>query len=455
VKRVAIIGGGFAGLAAGVELAARGMQVTVLEGRPRLGGRAYSFVDDDTGEVVDNGQHAMMGCYRHTLDFLERIGASHKLVRQENLRVDMLHHRFGAGTIGCVALPSPLHMLSGILGYRLLTRAERWRALLGGTRLMAMRRRRDARLMTSTVEELLIALGQSANARASFWYPVAIAMLNESPDRAAAAPFAEVLARAFFGSRRDSQFVLPKVGLSDLYTDDARRFIEARDGCVVVKASVASLMLHDGRVVTVQLRDGTSLETDACISAVPPKALATLLPAALRAASAFESLDRFEPSPIVSTHLWLDRSVLDSQFVGLVGTTTQWIFNRSKLTANGNGHSPHRHGPQALSAVISAGREVAEWEPTRIADTIVADLRALVPAARSAQVLRTVVVKEKSATISATPAAERLRPGAATPLPNFFLAGDWTATGLPPTIEGAVESGDRAAASVAALLAGQ
>src|SRR5439155_3216748 len=129
-------------------------------------------------------------------------------------------------------LPSPLHALVGILRYRLLSRGERAGALSAGMRLMVMRRRGDDRLRDWTLARLLIALGQSANARQSFWDPIAVATLNESPERAAAAPFAEVLARAFFGSRRDSQFVLSRVGLSELYTSDARRFIEARGGCI-------------------------------------------------------------------------------------------------------------------------------------------------------------------------------------------------------------------------------
>jgi squalene-associated FAD-dependent desaturase len=438
VKSVAIIGGGFAGLAAGVELAARAVPVTVLEARARLGGRAYSFRDDERGEVLDNGQHALMGCYTHTLAFLDRIGALDKVVRQPNLRVEMIDAHRGAGVIAATALPSPLHMLGGVLGYGLLTRAERLRALLGGIRLMAMRQRRDPRLAESTVEQLLIGLGQSANARSSFWYPVAIATLNETPDRAAAAPFAEVLARAFFGSRSGSQFVLPRVGLSDLYVDDARRFIEARGGRVEMKAAVSELRIENGQVNALRLRDGREITTEAVISTVPPHALRQFAPESLRSDAAFDL------SPIVSVHLWFDRSVLVSDFVGLLGTTTQFVFNRTKLTAQGNGN-----GRQCVSAVISAGRDLVAWETTRITDTVVADIRALLPGARSAPLLRAVVVKEKHATISVTPDADRARPQMETPIPNFLLAGDWTQTGLPPTIESAVLSGQRAAQWIA------
>lgn len=441
MKRVAIIGGGFAGLSAGVELAARGYAVEILEARPRLGGRAYSFRDDATGEVIDNGQHALMGCYRETLAFLDRIGAAHKLMRQDNLRVHMVHPQRGAGAIACATLPSPLHLLTGILRYPLLTRTERLRSLLGGMQAMSLHRRRDPRLRDWSVAQLMRALRQSPNACASFWYPVAVATLNESPDRAVAAPFTEVLARAFFRTRQDSQFVFPTVGLSELYTDDARHYVEARGGRVRLKAAVASLAFRRGRVEGVQLRDGRYIAADACISAVTPKALAAMLPDGIRQSCRLPALTAFETSPIISVHLWCDRPVLTDAFVGLIGTTTQWVFNRSALTRN----TCSTNGGQCVSAVISAGREIVDWPAAQIAETVTADLQRLVPPAHTVRVVQSVVVKEKQATISITPAAERSRPGAATPIDNFFLAGDWIDTDLPPTIESAVCSGRRAA----------
>lgn len=443
MKQVAIIGGGFAGLAAGAALAERGVAVTVLEERAHLGGRAYSFRDEATGEVVDNGQHALMGCYHHTLAFLERIGAGAKVVRQRNLRVEMIHPQRGRGAIACPSLPSPLHVGAGLLGYSILSRRERLGALLAGLRMMAMRRRGDARLRHATLHELLCDLGQSQHTRESFWNPVAIATLNEAPERAAAAPFAEVLARAFFGSRTDSQFVLPAVGLSELYTDDASRFIRERGGMVSLRARVIGIDLGERDAVRLRLADGRRLDPDACISTLPPRVLDRILSDDLRRRLGLPALDRFETAPIVSAHLWFDRPVLGCEFVGLLGTRTQWVFNRSGLLRE---RRRGADGPlHALSAVISAGRDVVDWDAERIAMQIVGDLRSLVPAARTAVLLRSVVVREKNATVSPTPAAERLRPPIETRAPAFFVAGDWVATGLPPTIESAVLSGARAA----------
>jgi len=477
VKRVIVVGGGFAGLAAATRLAERGVAVTVLEARGRLGGRAYSFQDETTGTVVDNGQHAMMGCYSHTLGFLARIGAAAQVVRQSSLHVELRHPTRGAGVIACPTLPGPLHMLAGVLRYRLLTRAERLQALVAGVRLMALRRRRDPWLASVTVDEMLIALGQSPEARTCFWHPIAIATLNESPARAAAAPFVEVLARAFFGSRADSQFVLPRVGLSELYVDGARTYVEARGGHVESHAPVAAVFLKGGRVDGVALRDGRRIHADACVLAVPPAALGALLPPALRARAPWSGVGGFETSPIVSVHLWYDRPVLDSDFVGLLGTTTQWAFDRTRIVgaaahgaggaaAHGaGGAAAHGAGGRdggravggdgaaaehAVSTVVSAARAVVDWDTDRIRDQVVADLASLLPQARAARVTRAIVVKERRATIATTPDVERRRPDVVTPVPGLLLAGDWTDTGLPPTIESAVLSGERAADHVVA-----
>ncbi|MEW6271313.1 MAG: FAD-dependent oxidoreductase, partial [Thermodesulfobacteriota bacterium] len=166
----------------------------------------------------------------------------------------------------------------------------------------------------------------------------------------------------------------------------------------------------------------------------------------------WRDLEALGASPIVSVHLWYDRPVLDGEFAGLLGTTTQFAFDRTRLCGTRLPGSD-ADGSSQVSAVISAGHEEEGWENGRLASTVVADIAALFPAARGARVVRSVVVKEKHATISCTPAAERLRPGPETPLRNLFLAGDWTATDLPPTIEGAVRSGERAAGLASARLA--
>ena len=445
---VLIMGGGFAGLSAATALAASGFRVTVLEKRPVLGGRAYSYTDQTTGEVIDNGQHAMMGCYTEMFRFLDRIGATDKLAIQPGLRVDMLDPEHGAGAISCLPLPNPLHMGAGVLGYRLLAVADRARVLAGGLRLLLMKRWGDARLRELTVDGVLDLLGQSAAARRAFWYPVAIATLNDDPRIASADLLAEVMVRAFFAGKDAARFVLSKVGLSDLYTHDARRFIEARGGRIETKAHVVGVGFRGDEVTHFELRDGRRLTASAYVSAVPPQGLFPLLPIAVR--RSVPTLGRIEAltsSPIVSVHVWFDRPVLSERpFVGFVGTGTHWAFNRDVIS----GRSGHDRG--YLSFVISGARDIVDDDADAIVARTLADFRALVPAAASVGVRHTQVVKEKFATMSPTVAAARLRPPTVTPFDNFVLAGDWTDTGLPATIESAVMSGHRAADVVTARL---
>src|SRR5208282_3183060 len=225
MKDAVVIGAGFAGLSAAVALAEQGVRVTVLEGRPAPGGRAYSFAEPDTGDFVDNGQHVLMGCYVETLDFLKRIGAYDQLVFHEDLEIEMLTGPGQSAILKTARLPGPLHMTAALLGYRHLSIAERISVMCGGLRLLAMRRFGGSELRNLTVAQLMDRLGQSEHARQCFWYPMSIATLNDVPEASSAQLLAEVLKRAFFSRRRDSAFVYSRVGLSDLYCSGAKQLI--------------------------------------------------------------------------------------------------------------------------------------------------------------------------------------------------------------------------------------
>src|SRR5487761_442533 len=197
-KDVVVIGAGFAGLSAGVALAERGFRVAVLERKPALGGRAYSFEDPDTGDFVDNGQHVLMGCYTEALDFLGKIGSSGKLVFQRDLEIEMLAGPGRSATLRTARLPGPLHMSAALMRYGHLSMRERIAVVGGGLKMLAMRRREHPALEKMTVAVLMTALGQGENARRAFWYPLSIATLNDEPEVSSAALLAEVLKRAFF-----------------------------------------------------------------------------------------------------------------------------------------------------------------------------------------------------------------------------------------------------------------
>jgi squalene-associated FAD-dependent desaturase len=444
-KDVVVIGGGFAGLAAGVALSARGFRVAVLEAKPALGGRAYSFVDDDTGDFVDNGQHVMMGCYRETLNFLDRIGARGQLIFHQNLEIEMLDGPGRSARVKTAPLPGPFHMSAALLGYRHLTLRERFGVIAGGSRLMYLRSRDRARLQRMSVAELMDLLGQSDRARKYFWYPIAIATLNDEPELVSAALFAEVLKRAFFSRRGDSAFVYARVGLSDLYCGAAGAVIENAGGVVATRAIVEGFDFDASSSITgVRLRDGTRLSATNYIAAVPPAQFLKLLPEAAVADPLFSRIGALKSSPIICVHVWLDREVTDSAFICFIGTQTQWMFNKRRIFEQ---HG-ERH-PGYLSFVISGARKLVDSSNAELVDLVINDLRSMIPAARNANVVKALVLKEKHATMAPDPLSDLSRPETLTPIPNLFLAGDWIQTGLPATIESAVVSGRAAATAVA------
>ena len=432
-KRVVIIGGGFAGLAAGVRLSERGYEVHLLERRNHLGGRAYSFIDAKTGDVVDNGQHLFMGCYHHTIAFLDKIGRLDRLRFQDRPRVDFLD-RDGFTSFDCPPIPAPLNVLAGLIRMKGIGIGDKLRTFNVGRAIKSNGKLSPGAL---TVDQWLDELGQSARIKKRFWQPMVVATLNQSPDIASARMLKVVLQEAFGGSSKDSNIGISRVGLSDLYTDGANDFIKSRGGKVQTGAQVRSLVIEGGVVVAVELKDGQRVEGDYFISAVPPEALFAILPDELKDEE-FASLLTLGSSPIVSINLWFDRPIIDREFVGLLGTRSQWIFNKDLIM------SPGKQSNQ-VAVIISAARDFVDWTKNDLVDMAISDLHELLPASRAASLLHSVIVKEREATLSHSVESDSLRPGPRTSISNLILAGDWTDTGLPATIESAVMSGDVAA----------
>ena len=444
---VLILGGGFAGLAAAADLAERGVNVLLLERRAFLGGRAYSFTDKTTGDTVDNGQHLMMGCYHHTLRFLEKIGSLHKLKFQANPQVDFLREQgtqeVGHASFKCPSFPAPLHLLAGLARLETLDWRDRINALRVGLELRKLNGNR-AKLADLTVREWLNQLGQTQTMQRRFWDLVAIATLNETPDRASADMFARVLDQAFMHTRQDSTMVISKTGLSDLYAEDARRFIEGRGGEVRLNADVLRIEFENRRAARVVLRGGEVLQAGTIISSVPYFALRRMISEAVPDASpSLRCLRQFVSAPIVSINLWYAEPVTDLEFTALLDSRIEWVFNKNAIAGN------IRSKPQHLALVISGAHEAARLPKEKLISIATQEMNRFFPLARTQQPFHALVVREQDATISHTVGVARLRPPHTTQFENFFLAGDWTATGLPATIESAVQSGHQCARLVA------
>ena len=443
--KIVVIGGGFAGLAAAIALQERRHEVLLLERRGVLGGRATSFPDALSGEHVDNGTHLMVGAYAETLDLVRRAGAGDCLLEQPDLRLDYRDER-GYTSLDCPPLPAPLHLLFGLLSLRVP-----WSVRLQAVRLgLAVRFGRSPTGLT--LAEYLARCGQGPQARQLLWDGLATAILNETPEQAAAVLFHRVYREAFLTSHRASRLVFLRCGWGQL-CERLGRYFEGRGGRLHRRARVLGLEVEAGRALAVRWLQGAEsragiqageralerrCEADAVVAAVPWHALPELLPEEWRGQAPFEGLPRLGTSPIVSVELWLDRPVVDRLMVGLRESEMEWVFDKGRLFGRAG-------APQHLSFIVSAARRSAPRRNAELVASAEASLRRFFPAMAGARVLRSHVLREPAATFACTPQNESLRPPVRSPIAGLWLAGDWTDTGLPATIEGAVRSGRAAA----------
>lgn len=436
---IIVLGGGFAGLSCAVALAQKGRRVLVLDKKPHLGGRAYSF--SENGLDIDNGQHLFMGCYLATLNFLKTIGTDSRLDIYRDVVVDYAEAGGRRDRLSCPSwLPAPLHLAAGLMGLKGVSLSEKSALLAFDRSLKSMKTGPvpDA-VEKMTVRAWLASLGVSANFQTRFFDPAAIGILNDKPEVASAAGFIQALRTMFFTGRESSRFALAKTGLSELYTDAARDYIEARGGRVISNAKAASLIEESGRVRGIKTDMDSRFEADHVVSTLPPWDLKKLaLPAALR--GPWETL---APAPIVGATIKLDRPVMSERFLGMLHTETHWVFNKTLIQGL-------KEEGQTLATVISGAHQQIGYSPEKILAASTRDLAACIPEFAEAKILASKVVKEPFATLSPTPGSEAKRPEPGTGMPGFSFAGDWTRTGFPATIESACLSGQIAAEFISA-----
>jgi hydroxysqualene dehydroxylase len=438
---VVVIGAGFAGLSAAARLARRGARVLVVEARARLGGRATAFPDRDTGELVDNGQHILLGCYTEALAFLRDIGAADNLRLDPQLAVTMVDRAGRRTRLSCPSLPPPFHLLAGVLDWDALSWRDRASVVAMATPLKhACAELRGGAMKAAspdeTVAQWLDRNRQTPRLREMLWDPLALAALNQPPEKAAAPAFARVLAEMFGSDSRAAAIALPTKPLDRMYAEPARAYIESHGGAVRTGAAAKLVTDASGEAVAGVRVGSETIAAARVVSAVPWFAFADLFepePPALH--DAIDRARRMLSCPIATVNLWFDRPVIDEPFIGLPGRAMQWVFDKRLVFGDAAGHL----------SLVSSGADAmvgkSNDELIRIAEDEIVDA---LPAARAAKLLRATVVREPRATFSLAP-GQPARPSTATGVKGLFLAGDWIDTGLPATIESAVRSGHAAA----------
>jgi squalene-associated FAD-dependent desaturase len=447
---VIVVGGGLAGLSSATALAEAGCRVRLFEKRPHLGGRAASYSLPD-GTEIDNCQHVTMGCCTNLADFYARVGARDKIRFFDHLAFADREGR--VSRLGASWLPAPMHLAPSFARFRSLGAADKF----GIGRALQVILRSGGRPTDAgglTMLEWLRRQRQTPAAIDRFWRLVLVSALDEELDRAEAQYGIDVFWKAFLVNRAGFRVGVPTVPLGDLY-DGSSEALARRGGEIRTRARAARFRIEDDRIAALVFDDGSEETADAYLAAVPPAALVEMLPAELvDREPVFSGLRQFRYSPITGVHLWYERPVMREPFLALVGLESQWIFNKSQLLGERLAGGGAPAGSQYLQVVISASYDLVPRSRQEIIDLVRREVESVLPAARTAGLAKATVVKETAATFSPEPGVDRLRPEARSPIRQLFLAGDWTRTGWPATMESAVRSGYLAAQAVLGL-AGQ
>ena len=465
---VAVAGGGLAGLAAACALADSGFAVTLFEKRPFLGGRASSYEHPGTGEVVDNCQHVLFRVCTNLVEFYQRIGVADQIRWYDQM--NFIEPGGRTTVMKSSPLPAPLHTAPSFFAFPFLNAADKL-AIVRALAPLTLTTQRDS---GESFQHWLEAHGQTKNAIARFWYPILVSALSEELDRISVSAAAQVV-RESMKSPAAREMGVPTVPLTDLY-NAAGDYIRSRGGVLHFRTPIEGFSAEPSQI-RLQLRDqkenhpqdsqpsstlgaqsGTPLLADLARSgnanafdylvlALPFDALDRVLPNDDQSVPLRQQISHFENSPITGVHLWFDRQISALDHAVLLDRTIQWMFHKSRLqpmrTAEGG------PGGSYVELVISSSKSLIEKSRAEIIDLVLTEIREFFPAAREATLVKSTVIKEVNATFSPRPGIDAHRPAPQTAWPRVFLAGDWTATGWPATMEGAVRSGYLAAEALA------
>lgn len=436
---VGIVGGGLAGLAAAAVLCERGIRVDLFEARRQLGGRAGSFVDPLSGELVDHCQHVAMGCCTNLLDFFRRTGIDGLLERHTVL------HFFGPDgrryDVRGSTFPAPLHLGPSLLRLGFLTFRERLGIARG---VLQLCRTHPSDVNDATMGAWLRSSGQSERAIRRFWAVILVSALGESIERVSRSAARQVFVDGFVAARTACDLYVPRIPLGELYGQRVAKWLSDRSLEMHLGSPVAKVSGDRTCASGIVLEDGTPCAFDWVILAVPWRRVEALTPTdMLRAVPHLDVAKDLQPAAITGVHLWFDRPWMNVPHAVLIDRLSQWVFRRCCEPQPASEAAEHY-----VQVVISGSHDLAGRSRDSILAEVLSDLHAIWPASRPAILRRWRVVTEHDAVFSSQPNTDLLRPNQITPVPGLLLAGDWTQTGWPATMEGAVRSGYVAAETI-------
>ena len=441
-RSVAIAGGGLAGLAAACALADAGFRVTLFERRPYLGGRASSYEHPGTNEVVDNCQHVLFRVCTNLVAFYRRIGVEDKIRWYDTMT--FIEPGGRTSHMDAWSLPAPLHTAPSFLRFPFLSLKDKV-AVAEAIAALALTDQPDR---GQSFLEWCKRHGQTQNAIERFWKPILISALSEDLDLISVSYAAQVV-RESMKSPEARHMGVPTIPLTDLY-NKAGDYIRERGGEIRLRTSIESFS-PSAKHVCVRA-NGQEQAFDYLVLALPFEVLDRVLPENVEAGALREKLGHFEYAPITGIHLWFDRQISDLDHAVLLDRTIQWMFHKSRLLsarASSEGKRVGDETPSYIELVVSASKSLIDKSRAEIVDLALGEVREFFPAAREAKLMKSTVIKEVRATFSPRPGIDAFRPPQTTVWPRIFLAGDWTATAWPATMEGAVRSGYLAAGVLA------
>jgi hydroxysqualene dehydroxylase len=424
--KVCVIGGGIAGLSAAVFLANENAEVTLYEASPKLGGRAYSFFDKTLNEYIDNGQHILASWYINTLEFLNIIGSSGNIKIQNQLQITFADKSGKKYNFKCPKLTPPLHLVWGIFGYN----AIGFRDKIGIVKLInAIKNGKftDEGLKALNTTELFQLTEQSKKLVEHFWKPFIIAVFNAEPAETNAWYFAEMIKLGFL-SKGNSKLVLPLKGLNELYVNKSIEFLEKKNASIKTRTRIKGFKANNNAIESLITEDNEKQKFDYYLSAVSFFEFKNIVGDELYR-NEYNYLGNLKSSPIVNVHLKYDtktgNDIIKDDFIGILNSTIQWVFRTSK---------------NRICIVISSAKETAEMDKDELVILCVNELKQCLPEFKNVTFTYSKVIKEMRATFLPDKNSLKARPANKTKFNNFFIAGDWTNTGFPATIESAVLS---------------